>query len=56
MYPGAYHDFDWPDLAPQALTRYRMASGVVPVTGTDPAARADSITRVPEFLAKHLRD
>jgi hypothetical protein len=26
------------------------------VAGTDPAARADALARVPEFLAKRLRE
>jgi dienelactone hydrolase len=56
IYPGAYHDFDWPNLAVHALPAYRTSAGVVPVTGTDPAARADALARVPEFLAKYLPD
>jgi hypothetical protein len=29
---------------------------VVPITGMDPAARADALTLVPAFLAKYLDD
>ena len=56
VYPGAYHDFDWPNLPVRHHPEYRTTGGVVPVTGIDPAARADALARVPEFLAKHLRD
>jgi hypothetical protein len=31
-----------------------MRSGVVPIIGTDPAARQDALRRVPEFLARYL--
>lgn len=54
LYPGAYHDFDWPNLPVKTLSAYRTSSGVVPVTGMDPAAREDALTRVPQFLMKHL--
>jgi len=56
VYPGAYHDFDWPDLPMRSLTAYRTAAGVVPITAMDPAARADALRRVPDFLARYLRD
>lgn len=56
VYPGAYHDFDWPNLPMRSLTAYRTSAGVVPITAMDPAARADALQRVPAFLAKHLRD
>ena len=54
IYPGAWHDFDWPNLPVRELPNYRTSAGVVPVTGTDPAARADVLRRVPDFLARHL--
>jgi dienelactone hydrolase len=53
-YPGAYHDFDWPNLKRKELTAYTTRSGVVPITAEDPAARADAIKRVQAFLAAHL--
>jgi dienelactone hydrolase len=53
-YPGAYHDFDWPNLKRKELTAYTTSKGVVPITGEDPAARADAILRVQAFLASHL--
>ena len=56
IYPGAYHDFDWPHMAQHANDAYRTRGGVVPITGTDPAARADAFDRVPAFLASHLED
>jgi dienelactone hydrolase len=56
IYPGAYHDFDWPNMLVHTLPAYRTSAGVLPVAGTDPAARADALARVPEFLAKRLRE
>ncbi len=53
-YPGAYHDFDWPNLKRKELTSYTTSKGVVPITGEDPAAHADAIRRVQAFLARHL--
>lgn len=53
-YPGAYHDFDWPNLKRRELVAYTTRRGVVPITGEDPAAHADSIDRVKAFLARHL--
>jgi len=54
IYPGAYHDFDWPDQPIRRLPQFTSSAGVVPITGTDPAARADALERVPAFLAKYL--
>jgi dienelactone hydrolase len=54
IYPGAYHDFDWPNMARHEAPNYRTAAGVVPIQGTDPAARQDAFTRVPAFLARFL--
>ena len=53
-YPGAYHDFDWPNLKRKELTSYTTSKGVVPITGEDPAAHADAIQRVRAFLTRHL--
>ncbi len=53
-YPGAYHDFDHPN---QPVRRHKGlaytadGSGIAH-SGTDPAARADAILRVPAFLAR----
>ncbi len=54
IYPGAYHDFDWPDMLVHESPRYRTTAGVVPIQGTNPAARQDALTRVPAFLARYL--
>jgi dienelactone hydrolase len=54
IYPGAYHDFDWPDMRVHEAPRFRTATGVVPIQGTDPAARQDALVRVPAFLDRHL--
>ena len=53
-YPGAYHDFDWPGLKRRELQAYATREGVVPITGEDPAARADVLERVPAFFASHI--
>ena len=53
-YAGAYHDFDWPDLKRTERPEFTTASGVVPITGADPAARDDVLRRVPAFLAPYL--
>jgi hypothetical protein len=36
------------------LPNYRTRAGVVPIVGTDPAARQDALARVPAFLARYL--
>jgi hypothetical protein len=36
------------------LPNYRTRAGIVPIVGTDPAARADAQQRVPAFLAPYL--
>jgi dienelactone hydrolase len=56
FYPGAYHDFDFPGDQPvRNLPQYTTRSGVVPITGTDPVARADALQRVPAFFATYLK-
>jgi dienelactone hydrolase len=54
VYPGAYHDFDWPNMPLHESPKYRTAAGIVPIQGTDPAARRDAFARVPAFLARFL--
>ena len=56
VYPGAYHDFDWPNLTVKSLPAYRTSSGVVPMVGMDPVARDDALTRVAAFLRARLGD
>jgi dienelactone hydrolase len=54
--PGAYHGFDAPSNPRRELPDYRTRDGVVPIAGTDPAARGDALLRVPAFLDRYLRD
>ena len=54
VYPGAYHDFDWPDDPVHELRAYTTRSGVVPIAGENPAAHAAALKLVPEFLEQHL--
>lgn len=53
-YPNAYHDFDHPNLPVHTIEGLAFtASGSGHAhTGTNAAARADAITRVPAFLAR----
>jgi dienelactone hydrolase len=54
VYPGAYHEFDRPDYPVRLLTGHAYSadgSGRVHA-GTNPAARADAIRRVSEWLAR----
>jgi len=54
VYPGAHHDFDHPNRPLQLRTGIAFSvdgSGRVH-TGTHPAARADALKRVPEWLAR----
>ena len=52
VYPDAYHDFDWPHLKLHQVPAYMTRQGVVPIEGTNEAARADAIARAMAFLAK----
>jgi dienelactone hydrolase len=54
VYPGAFHDFDWPNLPRRDRPEFKTPAGVVPITGTDPAARADAQQRVSGFFAQYL--
>ncbi len=54
VYPGTYHDFDHPDRPLQVRGGYAFAtdsSGRIH-SGTNPAARADALKRVPQWLAR----
>lgn len=55
FYPGAYHDFDYPDMPLRNQPQYTTRDGVVPITGTEPTARADALQRVPAFFANYLK-
>jgi len=54
VYPGAYHDFDHPDLSVHVTSglAYTANGNGVAHTGTNPAARKDALRRVPAFLAR----
>ena len=51
-YPGAYHDFDHPDLPVHTVKglAYTGSGTGIAHTGTNPAARQDALMRVPAFL------
>ena len=54
VYAGTYHDFDHPNRPLQVRAGYAFAvdgSGKIH-TGTNPAARADALRRVPKWLAR----
>jgi dienelactone hydrolase len=54
VYPGTYHDFDHPNRPLQERAGYAYAadsSGKIH-SGTNPAARADALRRVPKWLAR----
>ena len=52
VYPGAYDDFDWPNVPVHALPAFRTRAGVVPIEGTDASAKADAVQRVSAFVAE----
>jgi dienelactone hydrolase len=54
VYPGAPHDFDHPNRPLQVRTgqAYSVDGTGRVHSGTHPAARADAIKRVPEWLAQ----
>jgi dienelactone hydrolase len=54
VYPGAYHDFDWPGMPVHEVPAFRTRAGVVPIEGSDPEAKADAVQRVTAFFAAHL--
>jgi dienelactone hydrolase len=53
IYPGAVHDFDYPNLPVRNRPEFtNPRTHIVPITGTQPEARDDAIARVTAFLAK----
>lgn len=54
LYAGAYHDFDWPGMPVHSVAAFRTRTGVVPIEGTNPAAREDALQRAPSFLMTYL--
>jgi dienelactone hydrolase len=55
-YPGAYHAFDAPDRPLSRLPQYTTTAGVVPIVGTNPAARRDAFAEVQAFLRRYFGD
>ena len=54
VYPGAYHDFDWPGLPVHEVAAFTTKAGVIPIEGTDVNSQADALQRVPAFLKARL--
>ncbi|MHB2167018.1 dienelactone hydrolase family protein [Alsobacter sp. R-9] len=53
VFPGAHHDFDWPDRPVMVMRGVIVANRTMDVfSGTNTAARAEALTRVPAFLAR----
>jgi dienelactone hydrolase len=54
VYPGAYHDFDQPNRSLRLRTglAFTVDGSGRGHSGTDPAARADALKRVPAWLAR----
>jgi dienelactone hydrolase len=54
VYPGAYHDFDHPNLPLHTLDglAFTASNNGRAHTGTNPAARQDALVRVPAFLMR----
>ncbi|HET7882156.1 MAG TPA: dienelactone hydrolase family protein [Acetobacteraceae bacterium] len=56
VYPGAYHDFDWPNLPRRELPQYTpRGRTVAPIVATDLPAWAAAIEQVKDFLARTLQ-
>ncbi len=56
VYPDAYHDFDAPAVPLRKLANIATTESGTATVGTNPAARADTLERVPGFFAQHLRN
>ena len=54
VYPGAYHDFDWPDMPLRAVTSVSIGRGGNPMVGTNPAASEDAHRRVLDYFERRL--
>ena len=53
-YPGAFHYFDAPDVPLRVRQNIASTKSGTATIGTDPVARADTIQRVPAYLAARL--
>lgn len=54
LYPDAVHAFDEPGVAVHERPEYRTRNGAAPLVGTNPAARAEAIARVRDFLRQEF--
>ncbi|MBM3503680.1 MAG: dienelactone hydrolase family protein [Alphaproteobacteria bacterium] len=54
VYPDAHHDFDAPNTPVRVRRDVATTRSGTATVGTNPAARADAITRVPRFLLERL--
>jgi dienelactone hydrolase len=55
VYPGAFHDFDAPDMPVHQKHGVATTASGEATLGTNPAARADAIARVPAIFGEALR-
>jgi dienelactone hydrolase len=55
VYPGAYHDFDWPNLPVHEVPAFKTRAGVVPIEGANLEAMDDAVKRVTEFASVRLQ-
>lgn len=53
-YPDAFHGFDTPNSPVRVRQNIATTPTGTATVGTDPQARADAITRVPEYFARYL--
>lgn len=54
LYPGAFHDFDAPDMVPRKIQLPGINAAGSVTAGTNPGAREAALREVPDFLARHL--
>jgi len=55
LYPGAYHEFDAPDMPLHVLQNIPSTHSHTATVGTDPAGRADAFKRVPQIFEAALK-
>jgi dienelactone hydrolase len=55
LYPGAYHDFDAPDMPLHVMQNIPSTRSHTATLGTDPAGRADALKRVPQIFEAALK-
>ena len=54
VYPGAYHDFDWPGMPVHEVPAFKTRAGVIPIEGNDVNSQTDALQRVTAFLKVQL--